>query len=214
MSQKLWFCRNPTCNVFRFAGDYTRFEVVVLMKMLYIVVSGLCCHKCNKEDRQDFLRTPGNQQSSWSALRIFWRCTRACNAWNYCVFGLRPSSGILKEHNISETWFVSILMWQGGRRMPTLLGLLEKANLSHWSSGWMNSPGGSSTTSPPRRWNVWPAEEILSVGNWGLGSRWDQWRRLRYLCRWMTKGVWDIPLSAAKNKMILSVPNWFLSPRG
>jgi hypothetical protein len=37
------------------------------------------------------------------------------NIQNYWVFGLRPSSSILKtkEHNVSETGSVSILRWEG-----------------------------------------------------------------------------------------------------
>jgi hypothetical protein len=52
---------------------------------------------------------------------------------NYWVFGICPSSGILKstEHNVSETVSVSVLRW--GRKTPTLLGPLERANLNHWT---------------------------------------------------------------------------------
>jgi hypothetical protein len=47
---------------------------------------------------------------------------------NYWVFGLCPSSCILKtrEHNVLETGYVSILEWE----TPTLLGPLERANLN------------------------------------------------------------------------------------
>jgi hypothetical protein len=51
---------------------------------------------------------------------------------NYGVFELCPSSGILETRtpNISETASVSTLKW-GGRKTPTQLGPLEKANLNH-----------------------------------------------------------------------------------
>jgi hypothetical protein len=53
---------------------------------------------------------------------------------NYCVFGLCPSPGILetRKHNVSETGSVSVLRWNG--ETPFLLGLLERANLSHWTT--------------------------------------------------------------------------------
>jgi hypothetical protein len=46
------------------------------------------------------------------------------------VFGLCPSSGILKtiEHNVSESGFVSVLRWGG--ETPTQLSPLERANLT------------------------------------------------------------------------------------
>jgi hypothetical protein len=49
------------------------------------------------------------------------------NTPNYYVFGLYPSSGILKtrEHNVSETGSVSVLRWGG--KAPTQLGTLERA---------------------------------------------------------------------------------------
>jgi hypothetical protein len=38
-----------------------------------------------------------------------------CNTQNYWVFGLCPSSGILetRKHNVSESWYVSVLRWRG-----------------------------------------------------------------------------------------------------
>jgi hypothetical protein len=54
---------------------------------------------------------------------------------DYWVFGLCPSSGILrntKENNVSECRFVSVL-WRGGWETPTLLAPLETADLSHWT---------------------------------------------------------------------------------
>jgi hypothetical protein len=56
------------------------------------------------------------------------------NTQNYWVFGLCPSSDILKnneEHNIRKTGSVSFLRWRDWRK-PTLLGPLEKANLVQW----------------------------------------------------------------------------------
>jgi hypothetical protein len=57
-----------------------------------------------------------------------------CITQNYWVFGLNPSSGILKtrEHNISENGPVSVL--RRGRRHRTLLGPLERATLNHWTT--------------------------------------------------------------------------------
>jgi hypothetical protein len=51
---------------------------------------------------------------------------------NYWVFGPCPSSGILetRKHNVSETGSVSALRWGG--ETPTVLGLLERANLNHF----------------------------------------------------------------------------------
>jgi hypothetical protein len=52
---------------------------------------------------------------------------------NYWVFGLCPSSGILKskERNVSETGCFSPLV-RG--ETPTVLGPLERSNLSHWTT--------------------------------------------------------------------------------
>jgi hypothetical protein len=49
------------------------------------------------------------------------------NTQNYWVFELCPLPGnvITREHNVSETGYVSVLSWGE----TTLLGLLEKANL-------------------------------------------------------------------------------------
>jgi hypothetical protein len=57
------------------------------------------------------------------------------NAQNYWVLGLCPSSVILEtiKHNVSEIGSVSV-SGDGGGKTPTQLGLLERANLSHWSS--------------------------------------------------------------------------------
>jgi hypothetical protein len=57
------------------------------------------------------------------------------NTQIYWVFGLCPSSGILKntgEHNVSETGSVYVLRW--GRETSTQLGPLERANLNHWTT--------------------------------------------------------------------------------
>jgi hypothetical protein len=53
------------------------------------------------------------------------------NTQNYWVFGLRPSSGILKirEHSVPETGYVFVLRWRG--ETPTLFGPLERADLNH-----------------------------------------------------------------------------------
>jgi hypothetical protein len=53
------------------------------------------------------------------------------NTHNCWVFGLCPSSSILKTRklNVSETGSVSILRWGG--KTPTQLGPLERANLNH-----------------------------------------------------------------------------------
>jgi hypothetical protein len=52
---------------------------------------------------------------------------------NYWVFGLCPSSGILvtRKHNVSETGFFPS---SGEGETPTLLGPLERANQSHWTT--------------------------------------------------------------------------------
>jgi hypothetical protein len=65
-------------------------------------------------------------------LGTSWK-TMVYNIQNYWVFGLCPSFGILKtrEHNFSETWSLSILRWEGGGITRTLLGPLDKANISH-----------------------------------------------------------------------------------
>jgi hypothetical protein len=57
----------------------------------------------------------------------------AYNTRDYWVFGLRPSSGILKntkEHNASETGSVSVVSerWE----TTTLLVVLEIANFNLW----------------------------------------------------------------------------------
>jgi hypothetical protein len=54
----------------------------------------------------------------------------AYNAQNYWGFGLCSSAGVLetRKHNISETGSVSGLK-RGN--IPTLLGPLQRANLSH-----------------------------------------------------------------------------------
>jgi hypothetical protein len=68
--------------------------------------------------------------SDWKWFHCEWRrreksyrvLTMVYNTQDYWVFGLRPSSGILKntkEHNVSETGSVSVLMWEVG---DTLLG--------------------------------------------------------------------------------------------
>jgi hypothetical protein len=53
---------------------------------------------------------------------------------NYWVSRLCTSPGILKTSkcNVSETGSVSIIRW--GAETPTLLGLLERANLKHWTA--------------------------------------------------------------------------------
>jgi hypothetical protein len=57
-------------------------------------------------------------------------------AQNYWVFGLCPSSRILKtrNRNVSETGSVSVLRWGG--ETPTLLGPLGRANLNHSIVQW------------------------------------------------------------------------------
>jgi hypothetical protein len=51
---------------------------------------------------------------------------------NYWGFGLCPSSGILetRKHNVSETGSVSVLRCE---KTPTLMGPLERTNLSHYT---------------------------------------------------------------------------------
>jgi hypothetical protein len=58
---------------------------------------------------------------------------------NYWVFGLFPSSGILKTRklDVSETGLFSS---SGEGETPTLLGSLERANLNHWTEGFPPSP--------------------------------------------------------------------------
>jgi hypothetical protein len=53
------------------------------------------------------------------------------NTQNYRVFGLCPSSGVLKtrEYNVSE---LDLFPFSGEGETPTLLDPLERANLSHW----------------------------------------------------------------------------------
>jgi hypothetical protein len=51
-------------------------------------------------------------------------------SWNYWVFGLYPSSNILKtrENNVSETGTVSVLIWGGGGgKNPNTVGSLRKS---------------------------------------------------------------------------------------
>jgi hypothetical protein len=38
-----------------------------------------------------------------------------------------------KKHDVSETGSVSVLRWRWGRRQPTQVGHLERANLNHWT---------------------------------------------------------------------------------
>jgi hypothetical protein len=56
-----------------------------------------------------------------------------CYTQNYWVFGLRPSSGILKSryHIVSETASVSVFRCAG--RLP-LLGPTEIINLNQWTT--------------------------------------------------------------------------------
>jgi hypothetical protein len=55
------------------------------------------------------------------------------NTQNYRVFGLFPSSGILgtRKHDVSETGSVSVL--RCGRKTPTQMGPLDRANFNHWT---------------------------------------------------------------------------------
>jgi hypothetical protein len=56
-----------------------------------------------------------------------------CNTLNYWFCGLCPSFGTVntRKCNVLETESVSVLRWGG--RTPTLLGPLERDNLSHWT---------------------------------------------------------------------------------
>jgi hypothetical protein len=57
----------------------------------------------------------------------------AYNTQNYWVFGLCPSSSILKKNQTENTfWKLDLFPSSGeGRETPTLLRPLEKANLNH-----------------------------------------------------------------------------------
>jgi hypothetical protein len=61
--------------------------------------------------------------------------------WNYWVFGLFPSSGILgtRKNDVSETGSVSVLRCVG-RKTPTQLGPLDRASLYHWTSALSKGP--------------------------------------------------------------------------
>jgi hypothetical protein len=55
------------------------------------------------------------------------------NTQNYGVFGLRPSSGVLKPiKQCFENWICFRPQLKGKTR--TLLGLLERVNLKHWTT--------------------------------------------------------------------------------
>jgi hypothetical protein len=57
------------------------------------------------------------------------------NTQDYWVFGLCPSSGILKTQKKATFWKFYMFPSSGeGWETPTLLGLLKRANLSHWTT--------------------------------------------------------------------------------
>jgi hypothetical protein len=78
---------------------------------------------------------------------MFCRSTRH-RVVNYLVFGLCPSSDILKtrKHNVPETGSVSVPQVRGKTLIQ--LGPLERANLSHWT-----------------RTQMGPLERVLSKGS-------------------------------------------------
>jgi hypothetical protein len=68
---------------------------------------------------------------------------------NYWVFGLCPSSGIVKtrKHDVSETGSVSVLRWGG--KTSTQFGPLQSEDLNHWSP--RNSIPKTRRYVPPKR---------------------------------------------------------------
>jgi hypothetical protein len=74
----------------------------------------------------------GSRQRYMYICRFYCILTMVYTARNYWVFGLCPSSGILetRKHDVSEAGYVSFL--RCGRKTPTQLGPLDRANLSHW----------------------------------------------------------------------------------
>jgi hypothetical protein len=57
------------------------------------------------------------------------------NTQNYWVFGLYPSSGILKHYKTQRfgNWICLRLQVKG--ETSTLLGPLERPNIDHWNNG-------------------------------------------------------------------------------
>jgi hypothetical protein len=53
---------------------------------------------------------------------------------NYWVFGLCPSSGILKKLDNTAFWKLDLFPSSGEGETPTLLEPLERPNLNRWNT--------------------------------------------------------------------------------
>jgi hypothetical protein len=71
--------------------------------------------------------------SSWS--KNITKQRQCSELLGFFFFWTFPSSVILetRKHDVSETGSVSVLRWKR-EKTPTQLGLLERANLSHWTT--------------------------------------------------------------------------------
>jgi hypothetical protein len=77
------------------------------------------------------------------------------NTQNRWVSGLCPSSGILNTRNTTRRRLDLFPSSREGRQTPTLLGLLERANLNHWTIPFTNH-------SPHLRTEIDPVSEKVS----------------------------------------------------
>jgi hypothetical protein len=99
--------------------------------------------KCLKSSRENFELLFLSSSKGWKIIRwaqswkwgggfffSFQNISNRSSLQNYCVFGLRPSSAILKavEYNVSETGSVSVFRRDD---TPGLLGPLLRANLQY-----------------------------------------------------------------------------------
>jgi hypothetical protein len=115
--------------------------------LLLYVVSPLIC--------EDLVSALGKEEWFWNILKMVY------TTQSYWVSGLCPSSGILNtgENKVLETGSVSILRWGVGTT-HTLLGPLERANLSRWA--WTREQNVLQTCS---FWNV-VFSSVLNSGRW------------------------------------------------
>jgi hypothetical protein len=99
------------------------FGSVVVFREMHFIDNGLFLYALNKP----LLKVQTTVQWTWISNYPEFVLPR-----NYWIFGLCPSSGILKtkEHNVSATGSVSVLRWEW--ETPTLVDSIERANLNHW----------------------------------------------------------------------------------
>jgi hypothetical protein len=68
-----------------------------------------------------------------------------------------------KNHNVSETGFVSVLRWMGQDK-PTQLGPLERASLNHWTG--LFCPIHLRTETDPVSETLWSFVKLLHTRRW------------------------------------------------